>query len=97
MTIELNDWFEQILRCRQRTAAATVTRCMRKVAGIKKEQKRIEAEKKRREELERIMQEEEKRKEEEEKKVRETLPQSIKPGSTLVYFIDMLLAPLHLF
>jgi hypothetical protein len=71
---------------------------MRKVAEIKKEQKRIEAERKRREELERLRQEEEKRrKEEEEKKIREKLSQSRKLGSTLVYFIDMLLAPLNLF
>ncbi|XP_053372898.1 uncharacterized protein LOC123560715 [Mercenaria mercenaria] len=35
MTSELNDWFERILRCRQKTAALTVTRCMRKLAEIK--------------------------------------------------------------
>ncbi|XP_060583230.1 LOW QUALITY PROTEIN: chitin synthase chs-2-like [Ruditapes philippinarum] len=68
MTIELNDWFERILRCRQRRAAATVTRCMRKVAEIKKEQKRIEAQRKRREELERMRQEEEERRKEKNEK-----------------------------
>jgi hypothetical protein len=60
MTIELNDWFEQILCCRQRRAAATVTRCVRKIAKIKKEEKRIEAERMRQEELEQQKQEAEK-------------------------------------
>lgn len=49
MTTELNDWFEKILRCRQKAAAETVKRCIRRVAEIRKEQKRIEEEKKRQE------------------------------------------------
>ncbi|XP_053372896.1 unconventional myosin-IXa-like [Mercenaria mercenaria] len=64
MTSALNDWFERILRCRQKTAAQTVTRCMRKVAEIKKEERRQEAERKRPEEIERRRKEEERRKKE---------------------------------
>ena len=83
MTSELNDWFERILRCRQRTAAQTVTKCLRKVAEIKKEEKRIEAERKRREEYERI------KKEEEGKKRQKTkLSMSTRVGSTLVRYIE---------
>ncbi|XP_053409096.1 uncharacterized protein LOC123560719 isoform X2 [Mercenaria mercenaria] len=59
MTSELNDWFGRLLRCRQKTAAQTVTRCMRKVAEIKKEVRRQEAERKRPEEIERRRREKE--------------------------------------
>lgn len=49
MTTKLNDWFEQILRCRQNGAAKTVTRCVRRAAEIRKEEKRKEEERKRKE------------------------------------------------